>query len=87
MEKQNKVTQDHKPTKEEQAAFLSGMNSYLGIMKHYKTFKLRKKMILKHLDGGWWKCVYLTGGIGKFVLRSFKKHYKCILVMNNSVYL
>jgi len=69
IEKQNIVARDHKPTKEEQALFLSSMNSYLGIMKHYKTYKLRKKMIFKFLAGWWWNYVYLTGGIAKFVLK------------------
>ena len=30
--------------KEETKKFISGVNSYLGLMKHYDTFKLRKKM-------------------------------------------
>ena len=51
IEKQNKVIQDHKSTKEEQQAFQSSMNSYSGIMKHYKSYKLRKKMIFKRLSG------------------------------------
>nr|NQU93847.1 hypothetical protein [Bacteroidota bacterium] len=53
IQKQNKIARDHKPTKEERAAFLSSMNSYLGILKHYKTYRLRKRMIRKHLSG-WW---------------------------------
>ncbi len=69
IEKQNKIARDHKPTKEEQAAFLSSMNSYLGIMKHYKTYNLRKKMLSKKLSGWWWNHVYLTGGISKFVMK------------------
>ncbi len=69
IEKQNKVVREHKPTKEEKAAFLSSMNSYLGIMKHYKSYKLRKKMIFKRLSGYWFNHVYLSGGIVKFVLK------------------
>jgi RNA-directed DNA polymerase len=69
IEKQNKVVRNHKPTKEEKAAFLSSMNSYLGIMKHYKSYKLRKKMIFKRLSGYWFNHVYLSGGIAKFVLK------------------
>jgi len=70
IEKQNQITQNHKPTKEEQQAFQSSMNSYLGIMKHYKTYKLRKDMIFKNLSGWWWNYVYLSGGIAKFVLKT-----------------
>lgn len=43
IEEQNKIARDHKPAPEEQHAFQSSMNSYLGIMKHYKTYKLRKE--------------------------------------------
>jgi len=70
---QNDIARDHKPTREEQEAFLSSMNSYLGIMKHYKTYKLRKRMIFENLSGWWWNYFYLSGGIEKFVL---KQKYK-----------
>lgn len=69
IEKQNKLVHDHKPTKEEKAAFLSSMNSYLGIMKHYKSYNLRKKMIFNRLSVYWFNHVYLSGGIVKFVLK------------------
>ena len=69
IEKQTKIIQDHKPTKEDKASFLSSMNSYLGIMKHYKSYKLRKRMIFKRLSGYWFNHVYLSGGIDKFVLK------------------
>ncbi|MDD2200498.1 MAG: RNA-directed DNA polymerase [Bacteroidales bacterium] len=67
--KHNQIVRDHKPTKEEQQAFQSSMNSYLGIMKHYKSYKLRKHMIFKHLSGWWWNYVYLSGGIAKFEMK------------------
>lgn len=68
-----------KPTKEEQQAFQSSMNSYLGIMKpckdkqqgkHYKTYNLRKGMLFKNLSGWWWNYVYLSGGICKFEMKT-----------------
>jgi len=46
------------------------MNSYFGIMKHYKTYRLRKKILLKYLSGWWWNQVYLSGGVAKFVLKT-----------------
>jgi len=70
IEKQNKIARDHKPTQEEQETFLSSMNSYLGIMEHYKTYKLRKRMIFNNLSAWWWNYVYLSGGVSKFVLRT-----------------
>ena len=69
IEKQNKIARDHKPTKEEQSAFQSIMNSYLGIMKHYKTYKLRKEMTFNDLSAWWWNYVYLSGGYCKFVMK------------------
>ena len=79
IEKQNQIARDHKPTKDEQSAFQSSMNSYLGIMKHYKTYKLRKEMIFKNLSGWWWHYVYLSGGISKFVKK--KK-----ITLGNNIY-
>jgi RNA-directed DNA polymerase len=70
IEKQNQIARDHKPTKEEQQAFQSSMNSYLGIMKHYKSYKLRKGMIFKNLSGWWWNYVNLSGGICKFEMKT-----------------
>lgn len=67
--KQNLIARDHKPAEEEQAKFLSCMNSYLGIMKHYKTYKIRKQMIFKDLSCWWFNYVYLSGGISKFVMK------------------
>jgi RNA-directed DNA polymerase len=71
IEKQNIIARDHKPTKEEQKAFLSSMNSYLGIIKHYKSFKLRKEMISKKLSGWWFNYVYAFR-YEKFVFRKKK---------------
>ena len=73
--KHNRIVRDNKPEKETQKAFLSSMNSYLGIMKHYKTYKLRKLMIFNVLSAEWWKFVYLEAGIQKFVL---KKKYSVV---------
>ena len=67
--KHNKIVREHKPDKETQKAFLSSMNSYLGILKHYKTYKLRKTMIFKNLSAWWWNYAYLKGGIQKFVTK------------------
>lgn len=40
--------------------FLSSMNSYLGIMKHYNTYKLRKKMLTQNLSSYFWDYVYTS---------------------------
>ncbi len=66
--KQNQIARDHKPTRAEQEKFISSMNSYLGILQHYKTYGLRRQILFKNLSAWWWNYVYLSGGIKKFVL-------------------
>ncbi len=44
IEKQNEIVRDHKPSEEEKHHFLSSMNSYLGIMQHYNTYRLRRRV-------------------------------------------
>ena len=69
IERLNLIAKDHKPNKEEKGKFLSSMNSYLGIMKHYKTYHLRKRIIIKNLSSWWWNSVYLSGYVNKFSLK------------------
>jgi RNA-directed DNA polymerase len=71
IEKQNSIVKEHKPTEEERNEFIKSMNSYLGIMKHYKSYKLRKGMLFKKLSGWWWNYVYLVG-YEKFVMKRKK---------------
>ena len=76
IQKQNKICRAHKPDKKEKTAFLSSMNSYLGIMQHYNTYMLRKRMIFKNLSAWWWNHIYLSSGISKFLLKQRKtKNY------------
>lgn len=49
-------------------SFQSSMNSYLGIMGHHNTYRLRKTMVSKNLVG-WWRFAYVNGGVTKFVLK------------------
>ena len=65
IQEQNRIARDHKPTKEEQAKFMCCMNSYLGIMKHYKSFRIRKRFIKKYLSG-WWENYFYAKGYSKF---------------------
>jgi len=69
IQRQNMIARDHKPSLEEMERFLSSMNSYLGILKHYKTYKTRQAMLFNHLSAWWWNHVHLSGGIGRFVLK------------------
>ncbi len=38
--------------------FLFSMNSYLGMIKHYNTYKIRKKMLTKNLSAYFWNYIY-----------------------------
>lgn len=46
--KYEKEAELEKPNKEKKNEILSSVNSYLGIMRHYKTWKVRTKMLKKH---------------------------------------
>ena len=65
-------------SREDLKLFLSSINSYLGIMKHYETYKIRKKMLLQNLSAYYWNYFYISSGYGKLVLkaRRVKKVYK-----------
>ena len=39
----NRIVINRKPDREEISAFISSVNSYLGIVRHYKTYKYRRK--------------------------------------------
>ena len=67
IQKQNDIVKQKKPDTAARSHFLSSMNSYLGILKHYKTYDFRKRMLFKNLSAWWWNYVYLSGGIAKFV--------------------
>ena len=54
--------------------FVSSVNSYLGQMRHFASYNIRKEILL---GGGispeWWKVIYVSGHLEKIVL---KKQYK-----------
>jgi len=57
----------HQLTGADAKQFLSSINSYLGIMKHYHTYKLRRKMITENLLPDFSNYVYTVNNYGKFV--------------------
>lgn len=63
--KYNDIACKQKPNKDEKDAFLSSMNSYLGILKQYNTYTFRKYLLIKHLSAWWWNLVYFSGGCAK----------------------
>jgi hypothetical protein len=45
--------------------FLSIINSYLGMMGHYKSYKIRKKILLNQVSVYFWKYFYVSDWFGK----------------------
>lgn len=56
--------------------FVSSVNSYLGFLKHYKTFNIRKKIILSELLRPWLKYCYFDNKATK--LKIFSEYSKII---------
>ena len=61
--------QNYKFSSKEWVQFLSSINSYLGTMKHFHTYKLRKKMLLTYLSAYFWNFVYISNNYGKLVMK------------------
>jgi hypothetical protein len=61
----NALALDHKPDRQEFAAFISSVNSYLGIMKHYKTYRKRQAVLHNNISPFWYKHVDLSEGCCK----------------------
>lgn len=68
LQKHNTIVRDHKPTREEKEEFISSVNSYLGIMQHYKTYKLRKTTIKNNLSAWWWNYISIKNNFCKLKL-------------------
>ncbi|CAA7392616.1 RNA-directed DNA polymerase [Chryseobacterium fistulae] len=56
----------------------SGLNSYLGLLKHYKTYNLRKKILFK-TGSSYERCGYFPSELNKIIL------YKDCIVGKNSL--
>ena len=66
----NNIALDHKPDKEERNSFISSINSYLGILKHYKTYKKRKHIATNLISPLWFKHTFIPSiEFGKIVKR------------------
>ncbi len=68
----NHLIRERKPTNKELEQFRSTINSYLGIMKHFRSYNIRKRMIFETMDKAWWEYFYFTGGLKKCVLKRIK---------------
>jgi len=68
MHKQNKLIENTtNPSKAEKLLFLSSMNSYLGILRHFKSYKLRKLNISTELSKKWLTYFTMNTNFTKFV--------------------
>ena len=56
----NKLVKNHKPDRDELTSFISSVNSYLGILKHYKTYRQRQYIVKKHISPYWYKHINIA---------------------------
>jgi len=61
------LKKQYKFTKKDIKQFLSSINSYLGIMKHYNTYKLCKKILTQKLSVHFRNYIYTSSDYGKFI--------------------
>ena len=57
------------PSEENFEQFISTMNSYLGLMRHFSTFRLRERMLNKYLSRLWYRFVTVDQNINKFTVK------------------
>lgn len=70
----NKILEENnnKMSEDNLRLFLASINSYLGMMRHYDSYKLRKKM-LSRLSPYFWNYVYISGGYKLLKTKTKKK--------------
>jgi retron-type reverse transcriptase len=72
IQKHNAVALDHKPGKAERDAFIASVNSYLGILRHYRTFRKRCCILKTLVSPLWYRQVVCCAGCRKIARR--KEH-------------
>lgn len=53
--------------------FVNRMNSYLGFMLHYRSYAIRRRLMME-VDKEWWKYCYIEGRFRKVALRQRYRH-------------
>lgn len=61
----NKLILHREPNKSDIQGFIATMNSYLGLLKHYNTFYLKKRLLYK-ISSNWYQWVHLDIKENKF---------------------
>lgn len=72
IDQQNLLARKHRPTDNDQRAFVCTVNSYLGIMKHYKTFRMRRKIMERSLSCYWWNYISVKSGFSLVKLKRLR---------------
>ena len=49
-------------------AFVSSMNSYLGLMRHHRSYRIRRRL-LKEMHAEWWRYVTIEGHVEKLRIK------------------
>jgi RNA-directed DNA polymerase len=70
----NEFIATNTPNMEEIAQFTQSMNSYLGIMGHYKSLRKRKRMVDSYLSQKWLAYTRIDEGYRKFVMKPIYRH-------------
>lgn len=66
--------------------FQQSINSYLGMMIHYNTYKVRRKCCMM-IDGRWYKYMYISGHFEKVTIKKeYRKRQKLIAGIRNKEY-
>lgn len=65
----NRLSESNKSYSEQAEHFVSSINSYLGFMVHYSTYKIRHKMIWENISPRWWPLIYTYSNAQKIVLK------------------
>ena len=70
IEQHNRIAEDHRPTRAERVAFRSSMNSYLGLIAHYDTYRLRRRLMLEGVSPWWRRAAQVDAALRKVVFES-----------------
>jgi hypothetical protein len=70
--KYNRLVEEVVPSTELKKQFVCSMNSYLGIVNHYRTAKMREHIIRNVVSPEWWRHFYANGRFRKVILKSYQ---------------
>jgi len=65
----NQIAENHKPNRLERRAFQASLNSYFGLMRHYATYRLRRKLCKSTISSRWQRMFRLNDALRKVVTR------------------